>query len=207
MTRLTATAAIELDDPSHNRGPIVRSAPARTSAVIAALASALLFVAPGCRKDSSAPDAGAATAEPAAPQVPDTLQLTLTIDSPELGAVLVAFDEDATPEVPPAQALRVRTNMVLTNYRVRLLDEADRVVPSDDQVRAEPDGLLYEIALLEPLKTGFAYALVVDPQTGPELRDALGRSHPEQRLEFKVAGEREKPLPPEPKKTSRKRGR
>lgn len=177
----------------------------RAIAFGAASALALLVAGSGCRKEPApAPDAG--PPEVAAPQIPDALRLTVIVESPELGSVLVAFDEEDRPDVPQAQSLRVRTNLLLTNYRIRLLDEADRVVPSDDLVRTEPDGLLYEIGLVEPLKTGFAYALVIDPQTGAEVRDAHGRSHPEQRLEFRVAGEREKPQPEQrPSRSNRRR--
>ncbi len=159
----------------------------------------------GCPRQPATPtaDAGAVSAEPPAPVIPEDLRLTVTVESPELGTILVAFDEEERPEVPPAQEVRVRTNLPLSNYRIRLMDEKDRAVVSDDTVEPAPDGLLYRISLSEPLMTGYRYALVIDAQTGPEVTDAHGRAHPDVRLEFQVAGEKAPPPKPAPKRRRR----
>jgi hypothetical protein len=162
----------------------------------------------GCPKRSPPEplDAGVA-AQPQGPVIPDELRVSLSAESPEHGTILVAFDEVERPEIPQVQALQVRTNLPLANYRIRLMDEVDRAMVSDDTAKEGPDGVQYEIALSEPLKTGHRYTLVVDSQTGPEIVDGHGRTHPDIRLEFQVAGEREKPPPPVKPKPKRRQKR
>jgi hypothetical protein len=64
---------------------------------------------------------------------------------------------------------------------------------SDDLFEEADPALNYRILLHEPLKPGHRYTLVVDAQSGAEILDSQGNAHPDQRLEFQVAGEREKP--------------
>jgi hypothetical protein len=96
----------------------------------------------------------------------------------------------------------VRSNLALRNYRIRLFDEVDRAMVSDDAAEESADGLLYRISLPAPLKTGNKYTLVIDAQTGTSMTDAQGRELEDVRVPFQVAGEEEKPPPP-PRKRRR----
>lgn len=161
----------------------------------------------GCkdRVSREVPDAGSGTAEPAdaGPAVPERLELKVQAEIPDAGVIDVPFETGTVPEIPPAEALVVSTNLPLTNYRIRLFDEIDKAMVSDDEPSEMADGLRYRIQLPAPLKTGHGYTLVIDAQTGDAILDAQGRAHPEQRLEFRIAGEKERPPPP-PKKRRRR---
>lgn len=178
----------------------------RLLSLVLVLASLLWF---GCRERASPARADAGTilpegtAEPTAPAVPERLELKVQAEIPDAGTIDVPFEAGVVPEIPPADALVVSTNLALTNYRIRLFDEIDKAMVSDDEPAERADGLGYRIQLPAPLKTGHGYSLVIDAQTGDAILDAQGRAHPEQRLEFRIAGEKEKPPPP-PKKRRRR---
>ncbi|HEX8706595.1 MAG TPA: hypothetical protein VF815_47620, partial [Myxococcaceae bacterium] len=96
------------------------------------------------------------------------------------------------------------SSLGLRNYRVRLFDEVDRAMISDDTAEESPEGVVYRITLPTPLKSGHKYTLVLDAQTGTTFTDALGRELQDLRIEFQIAGEKEKDKPPEPKKKKRR---
>ncbi|HYX93182.1 MAG TPA: hypothetical protein VE782_16570 [Myxococcaceae bacterium] len=128
----------------------------------------------------------------------------MTAEVPDAGSVPIPKSAEAPPEIPPVQALVLETNLALQNYRVRVFDEADRAMVSDDEAEDADGGVRYRIQFPQPLATGHRYAMVVDAQTGPELIDSLGRSHDDFRLEFRIAGDKERPRPSAP---PRKRAR
>ena len=165
--------------------------------------TALVSCSPGSR---GAADAGVAVAPldagPPAPPPPVTFSLAAQL--PDAGVQLVPTGDSEPPLVEPTQALELRTDLGLRNFRVRLFDEADRALVSDDVAEVSESGLVYRMSFPEPLRPGHAYVLAVEPQTGPLMEDALGRPVPEQRFELRVAGEKEKPAPARP---GRKRGR
>ncbi len=158
---------------------------------------AVLVVMAGCPEraqspaaaDAGTPDAGLAQREP------PKLELVVRYESGDGGMVPIPFEPGGRPFIEPTQRLEVAANQALENYRVRLFDEADRAVISDDEVRDSPT-LDYRIQLPNPLRTGFRYALVVDAETGEAFTDSAGRPQPDQRLEFQISGEKEKPAPP-----------
>jgi hypothetical protein len=170
-----------------------------------------LSLAPLACRDQPAPgaDAGVAPADadagdsPAA--IPDVVTFTLTQELPDAGVQGIAVGGAEVASVDPSQVLELRTDLGLRNHRVRLFDESGRAVTSDDEAADSSAGFVYRITLPEPLKTGFKYVLVVDAQTGTTMTDAAGRPVPDQRFEFQVAGEKEKPPPA--KKPARKRRR
>jgi hypothetical protein len=135
-------------------------------------------------------DAGAAVTDagPAAPQLSFALREHL-LDG---GLADVPVEPGARPTLEPAGGFELDSNIRLFDYRVRLFDENDRVLPSDDGAEDTSDGLRYHIALGDPLKPGHRYSLVLDAQTGATFTDAFGRSHPDLRLQFQIAGERER---------------
>ncbi|MGQ0508753.1 MAG: hypothetical protein ACT4TC_25915 [Myxococcaceae bacterium] len=106
----------------------------------------------------------------------------------------LAFDTTGVrPSVDAPEELSISTQATLQNYRFRLFDEADRVVPSDDEAQSAAEGLRYKMKFQAPLKTGFRYTLVLDAQTPPGLTDGTGHTLPDQRLELQINGEKAKP--------------
>lgn len=168
----------------------------------------------GCpdKTPPEATDGGTSAKPPEADAAPDATpkDLTLEIRYEDLDGgwhPLPVTPDGARPVIDPTARLEVRTNLGLNNYRVRLFDEVDRALESDDEADDLNEAIVYRIQLPAPLKTGHKYALSVDAQTGSAITDAAGRIHPDQRVEFQVAGEKEKPPPPAPKKKPAKKRR
>jgi hypothetical protein len=162
----------------------------------------LLLLLAGCPDREAAPDAGLPTAGPvdAALPPPAAPSLGLAVESelPDGGTQVIPAGTDERPVVEPTQALVVTTNVPVRNYRLRLFDEADRVLVSDDTAEELPDGTTrYRIQLAEPLRPGHGYSLIMDAQSGTDIQDGSGRMLDEQRLDFQVAGEKQKPAPPQ----------
>lgn len=192
--------------------------PARRTYIAVALALPFALAAcPGSRTAADAPDAGdpppgagsETAAEAAAPAptdaAPPPLKLEVRYHAPDAGMALIDFAAGGDrPAIEPTSQLEISTNIGLQNYRVRLFDEIDRAMVSDDQMEEPGDRVLYRIQLPTPLKRGHRYALVVDAQTGSAIADSAGRLYPDQRLEFQVAGARQ-PDPPAPKNSASKR--
>jgi hypothetical protein len=174
-----------------------------------AVCAAMLVLA-GCPKPSepSAADASAEapTPPPEASSTPGptaafTLQYTLADAGVE--SIPIASEEEGRPLIEPTSALELRSTLALRNYRIRLFDEVERAMVSDDTAEESAAGLRYRISLPTPLKAGFKYTLVVDAQTGTSILDAQGRELADLRIPFQVAGEKEKEPPPTPKKRRR----
>lgn len=157
-------------------------------------AAAALGILTGCpeRPKTSAPDAGADAGVAQAP-LPD-LKFAVRYEAPDAGMLAIPFEPGSRPVIDPTQKLEVSANLGLKNYRIRLFDEADRAVISDDEALDTPT-LDYRIQLPAPLKTGRKYTLLVDAQTGDTFTDSAGRPHPDQRIELQISGEKEKDKP------------
>jgi hypothetical protein len=164
---------------------------------------ALALLAPGCpRPPPPVPDAGAPVSMlDAGPTVP--LAIDLVVGLPDGGSERYALLGLETPVVPPARELRVESNRLLRNVRIRVLDESDRALESDDVPEESPSAFRYHIALLKPLEPGHRYAVLVDAQSGATFEDGTGKEVPEQRLDFRTGGERERPKPPPPHRKRR----
>ena len=132
------------------------------------------------------------------------MQIAVTGEVPDAGTVELQLPEGERPTIPPVEALQLVGNLPLENYRVRVFDEVDRAMVSDDTAEELDGGFRYRIQFPEPLKTGHRYGLVVDAETGTAMRDAWGREHPDYRRDFVIEGEKQKPPPPEPKKKRRR---
>jgi hypothetical protein len=152
-----------------------------------------------------APPAAPQIEAPAAPVRPERLEVTVLGHIPDGGTVLLELAENERPLVPPLQALELVGNLPLTNYRVRVFDEVDRALVSDDTAESLDGGFRYQIDLPEPLRTGHRYVLSIDAETGNDVEDAWGRHHPEWRRNFQVEGERQRPAPPPPQPGKKRR--
>ena len=136
-------------------------------------------------------------------------QLTLSLHERLVDGGIEAVElqpHNRTP-IEPTRELEVSANVPLHNYRIRLFDEADRAMVSDDVAEGSEQRLDYRISLHELLKPGHRYTLVLDAQSGSSVSDSQGIAQPDQRLELQVSGEREKVAPPRkigPKKRRRR---
>jgi hypothetical protein len=136
--------------------------------------------------DAGPEDAGVVEVDAGPPPVVDagpppgplTLELTISVDGGEV-----------TDEIDPVQQLDVRIPAPLRDYRVRVFDDSDRVVPSDDTAKEADGGIDYEVVFTEPLKTGRKYRLTVEAQRGEVIDD----HYKDAERELKVRGEIEKP--------------
>jgi len=160
---------------------------------------------------------GASGCPPTAPPAPDAGRTSVAVDAgvrvPLAIDLAVALADGGTehhallglesPVVSPARALRVEANRPLHNVRVRVMDESDRALPSNDVPDELPAGLSYQIDLLAPLEPGRKYAVLIDAQSGATFDDGSGKEVPEQRLEFRTSGERERPKAPPPRRKRR----
>ena len=167
-----------------------------------AVCAAALAVA-GCPKPSAPTDdagvtaAGAETAAEAdAGPGPASFTFQYALPDGGLEAIPLVGEEEGRPLIDPTSTLELRSTLALRNYRVRLFDEAERAMVSDDTAEESPNGLLYRISLPTPLKSGHKYTLVIDAQTGTSMTDSQGREVPDTRIPFQVSGEKEKPPPP-----------
>ncbi len=115
----------------------------------------------------------------------------------------IALTVDEQPTIESTSVLELRSSIGLRNYRIRLFDEADRAMVSDDSAEETPNGVIYRISLPTPLRSGHKYTLVLDAQTGSSFTDTLGRELQDLRLEFQIAGEKEKEAPAPPPKNKK----
>lgn len=99
----------------------------------------------------------------AGPPQPADLQLIITATSADGGFELVARAVD------PVKQLNVFIPVVLTDYRLRVFDEADKVVQSDDLAKETDGGIDYQVTFVEPLKSGRNYRLTIESQLGQTL--------------------------------------
>jgi hypothetical protein len=177
-------------------------------AALCGLSAALLMTGCPDKTPEASPDAGVAGPVSPVDSGPETAVFTLQYLAPDAGLALIPLALEEKPLIEPTSDLELRSTLVLKNYRVRLMDEADRAMISDDSATESSDGLVYRIHLPQPLKTGFSYTLVVDSQTGSAFQDSRGHDVEDLRAAFQVAGDKEKPKPPPPPaKGGKKRGK
>jgi hypothetical protein len=191
--------------------PNVRGRPGPKPGVFVALCASLILAGcPDKQPPTVAVDGGVTEAPKDASTTPPPASFTIRYQLGDGGSELIPIagegSVDERPTIEPTSVIELRSSMGLRNYRVRLFDEADRAMVSDDSAEESPDGVLYRITVPTPLKTGHKYTLVVDAQTGTAFTDTLGREIQDLRLEFQIAGEKEKPAPP-PKPEKKKKRR
>src|SRR5688500_8645263 len=90
---------------------------------------------------AEAPDAGP-------PPLPDR-SFAIRISLLDGGIAELPLEPGSRPTVDPGSALTVEMTPPLRNFRVRLFDEADRVVASDDRLEEGDVRTTYQVQLLE----------------------------------------------------------
>ncbi len=94
-------------------------------------------------------------------------------------------------EIEPLAGFTLHFGVELTDYRVRVIDGADQVVPSDDEAHDTDAGTDYQAHFLKPLRPAHTYHLQIDAQNGPEIGDQTGRTYRDVDLELKTLGQPE----------------
>lgn len=178
------------------------------AALLGLFALSLLY----CAKEGPAPSESEVKAgdQPGAVPIPDAgtlLTVSMVLQDGRLSPV--AYEPNAPTFIEPAQGYDVVAHAGLRNYRLRLFDEADRVMVSDDDAEETPaGGTHYRATFPEPLKAGHQYTLVLDAESGETATNGQGRPITEQRVELKVLGDREKVVAgPPPSSRKRKKHR
>jgi hypothetical protein len=97
------------------------------------------------------------------------------------------------------EALRIVSAHALVDLRVRLLDEAGRLVPAKDEAHVGK-GTRYELHPSQPLTPGTVYRVAVDGQEGSNPVDVAAISFAPVTIAFRTAGEKPAPPPPQQKK-------
>ena len=110
---------------------------------------------------------------------------------------------EAEFEIEPAQRIEVVANQKLADFRVRLMDAQERVLPSDEEIFFAAHATTVNIQLLSPLKPANSLVLLVDSQLSHKISNTHGDNYDDFRASFKVRGEPEKPAE-KPKTPSQK---
>lgn len=176
---------------------------------------ASVLVLAGCPAEPPSPDAAlpaglpdasveALDAGPADAGPPVPTELTFTVDFLGVdGGLSSVLSSAGTAEIDPARSVFIVFPVPLKDYRVRMFDGAEQVLPSDEEARVEDGGMTYRIVLAAPLKPGRSYAFGVESELSHEITDVSGRGYRDVRLSLKVRGTPE----PEPKKKGGKKKR
>ena len=129
----------------------------------------------------------------AGPPIP--AELTFAIDFLGTdGGVSSVLSTTASAQIDPSRSVFIQFPTPLKNYRVRMFDGAEQVLPSDEEARADDAGMSYRIVLAMPLKAGRQYSFSVESELGHEITDISGRGYRDVRVGLKVRGEPEPEL-------------
>lgn len=139
--------------------------------------------------------AAAPTAEPAPRWPIPGLVFELVPAAPAAAVPLTAPEHAGTVPIPAS--LVIRADGALRTVRVRLFDEAEKLVPSDDEARTGA-AFRYELRPVEPLVAGTRYELRIDGDAGHGPAAPSGLRYLPASVSFTTEGE--KPPPPAPKK-------
>lgn len=111
-----------------------------------------------------------------------------------------------TEGIAPESAIILTSEHALVDLRVRLLDEAGKLVPTRDRATIGA-GTVYEVRPAAPLVTGTNYRIEIDGQQSRQPSDVAGTSYAPQSFAFRTLGEKPPPPPPPAKKSKRGRRR
>ncbi len=126
--------------------------------------------------------------------------LVIALSAPEPATPIALTPPDHAALVPVPTAIVVSSTGALSIVRVRLFDEADKLVPSEDEARAGV-GFRYELRPVVPLLPGSRYELRVDGDSGHGPAAPSGLRYRSATVTFSTEGE--KPAPPPPPKKRR----
>lgn len=116
------------------------------------------------------------------------ISFSVRTDAGELVS-LPLTDVDAGLELDSTRGLQVDFAVQLPDFRVRIFDDHDAVVESDDSLALVEDaGASYRLELKQALKPGHRYLLMVDPEVGSVLVDDHGHSWDEFKTWLRVRG-------------------
>lgn len=170
-----------------------------------ALCASLLLAGCPDKQPAVSSDGGLAEApRDAAPAAPPPAAFSVRYQLGDGGLEPVPLAVEERPIIESTSVIELHSSIGLRNYRIRLFDEIDRAMISDDSAEESPHGVIYRISLPTPLKSGHKYTLVLDAQTGTTFTDVLGRELDELRVEFQVAGEKQKDAPASPPRKKRR---
>jgi len=141
-------------------------------------------------------------AQPAVPTPRQKPELLFSLRIHESSGAIseLRLQPEAEFEIEPSQRIEVLANQPLVDFRVRLMDAQERVLPSDEEIVSDAHGTSVNIQLLSPLKPANSLILLVDSQLA-HLSNNQGDTYDDFRISLKVRGEPEKPAPPPPPKT------
>jgi hypothetical protein len=144
-------------------------------------------------------DAGPAPVIDAGPPLP--AELIFEIDFLQTdGGVTTVHSSAGRAEIEPSKNVMIQFPVALKDFRVRMFDGAEQVLPSDEEAELQDAGMSYRIALAAPLKPGRSYSFGVEAQLGHEITDVSGHGYKDVLVALKVRGEPE----PEPNKPGKK---
>lgn len=177
-----------------------------------ALLLILTAAAPACRSGTST-SGPEEPAEPKGPPPPpfdvtdarlDVSRLTADSD----GRTVALDPKAATIEVPAGWALALTTWQRLTDFRVRLVDDRDHLVPYHlesgpvavrSEARPEPGGTWVRVVPDPALEVGDTYLLEIEGEQSDSVHDQAGRTYEDLVLTLQaVEPPPEAPQPPEP---------
>ncbi len=159
---------------------------------------------PAGSEDAGAQNAAAAVLDAGVPEDPKPARLEVKITAVSDERTVELSSAEPTEDVPPASRFEVVLPR-LPDVRVRLFDEADKMVPSTDSLVLSGDTARYVLTPDEPLVTGTRYALLVDGQRGELPTDGNGTTFSDVRVELKTSGEKPKPAPAKPSRSRKRR--
>ena len=143
---------------------------------------------------------------PPPPREKPALSFTLRVH--ELSGVVseLSLQAESEFEVEPAQKMEVIANQPLADFRVRLMDAQERILPSDEEIFVAAHATTVSIQLLSALKPANFLVLMVDAQLADRISNTHGDSYDDFRVTLKVRGEPEKaePTPKTPSKKPKK---
>lgn len=105
---------------------------------------------------------------------------------------------------PEVQLVAIDFPGQLADVRVRLFDEAHRLVPSRDRLVASGEQTSYQLLPDAPLSPGSRYFLRIDGLTGALPTAADGTTYRDARIAFVTAGEKSLQSAPSPQKQKNK---
>lgn len=173
---------------------------------------AAVLLGAGCPKPSEGPvdaavepDAGTAVdagVVDAGPPVPTDLAFALDFLGVD-GGVTTVLSSAVDAQIDPSRSVFIQFPVPLKDYRIRMFDDAEQVLPSDEEARAEDGGMSYRIVLVEPLKPGRSYTFSMDAELGHEITDMSGHGYADIRLGLRITGTPEAPPKKKPGKKHR----